>query len=794
MTTADALLTAPLPGFLAERLVQVYNADAKQTRDVVLYWAHHALRAHENPALDAARCLAAHLDLPLLVYQGLGGSHPYANDRHARFALESARDLRDELRALGGDLAFFAGREGESSPLPKLIKQSAVTVTDYMPVPPFDRWPKSVAGGRPLIEIDTSCLVPLTLSTKAPTRAFEFRRQFSTQRETRLSEAYPVVDVEHMWADVAKFVDSTDLDEPTDQLIHQLPCDHTVGPVADTCGGSEAGYKRWRSFCETGLARYARDRNDAALHGVSRMSAYLHYGCVSPFRIAQEAQQAQAGGSEKFLDELLIWRELAYHWAHHCFDVHSVKALPDWAVETLAEQENVDRGMSVTTWDMETARSGSALWDLAQRSLLERGELHNNVRMTWGKAIAQWSPDVNSAMRRLADLNHRYALDGSDPNSYGGLWWCLGLFDRPFKPGQGALGVVRSRSLESHEKRLDLDAYAERVRRSRSRRILVIGAGMAGVTAAHALQMNGHDVVLVEKGRGPGGRMSTRRRGALRFDHGAQYFTARDPRFSRVVALWEEQAWVQPYAGRIETVGRPHRGSEPPLRWVGSGGMNAVCKGIAGMLPEVRYGIRVAEMRPSAQGVNVLFEESDPELFDMVVCTAPAPQAATLADPETASLLSKVQMEPVWAVMLEAPGGSAPWDAAFINDDGPLSWVMSNHAKPGRASSNPYWTLHATVEWTRHHIDDEPQVVSKALIDAFADTDGVSIQRESATANAHRWLYARGSAEATGEFIDPTGRVVYCGDWARGERVEGAYLSGAAAAGIVMNSRIALGR
>ena len=795
MSSSEDGLISVLPEALSERIVRIHNPDARRTGEIIVYWVHHALRAHDNPALDVARLLSANLNIPLLVYQGLGGSHPFANDRHARFAIEAARDLRKQLRSKGGDLAFFSGRDGgESSPLSDLIGQAAVTVTDYMPAPPFDRWPEGVSSGQTLIEIDASCLVPVTLSSAAPSRAFEFRRQFSAQRDERLARGYESIEVEHPWAEVTRYVDSVDLDTPLDDLVHHLPCDHTVGPIADTPGGSTAGYERWRRFRDSDLARYARDRNDAAKDSVSRMSPYLHYGCVSVFQVAREALRAGVSGSEKFLDELLIWRELSYHWAHHCPDVHSADALPAWAVETLRAHEG--RESELTTWDLEYARSGSDLWDLAQRSLLERGELHNNVRMTWGKALVQWSPDVESTMHRLTDFNHRYALDGSDPNSYGGLWWCLGLFDRPFKPGRGALGEVRSRSVEAHEKRLDLDAYGAKVQRMPRKKVLVMGAGMAGVTAAHALHANGHRVTLVDKGRGPGGRMSTRRRDSLRFDHGAQYFTARDPRFLRAVSLWQEQGWIDRYEGRIGSVGQRQSSgkSEKQIRWVGVPGMNAVCAGIASTLPDARFETHVTGLVSSENGVTAEFKNGQQEPFDMVVCALPAPQAASLADAETASRLSRVAMHPVWAVMLEAPGGTFPWDAAFINDDGPLSWVMANDSKPGRAQTNSTWTLHATVEWTRRHLENDKDDVARALVAAFAAIDGVEIYSESMTASAHRWLYARGSAESIGEPVDPTGRVVYCGDWARGERVEGAYLSGAAAAGLVMNSRFTLGR
>ncbi len=91
--------------------------------------------------------------------------------------------------------------------------------------------------------------------------------------------------------------------------------------------------------------------------------------------------------------------------------------------------------------------------------MLLHGELHNNVRMTWGKAILNWTADAKSALSTIIDLNHRFALDGRDPASFGGILWCLGQFDRPFPPARPILGTVRDRSTGQHAERLDVNRY-----------------------------------------------------------------------------------------------------------------------------------------------------------------------------------------------------------------------------------------------------------------------------------------------------------------------------------------------
>ena len=180
-------------------------------------------------------------------------------------------------------------------------------------------------------------------------------------------------------------------------------------------------------------------------------------------RIAREAAETGGKGAEKFLDELVIWRELAHNL---CFYRHglveSLAVLPSWARATLVAHPQDPRERR-SREALARGRTGDRLWDLAQASLMRHGELHNNVRMTWGKAILDWTEGREQALAVLIDLNHRFALNGSDPNSYGGLLWCLGLFDWPFPPEKPVLGIVRPRSTASHAKRLDLERYANQV-------------------------------------------------------------------------------------------------------------------------------------------------------------------------------------------------------------------------------------------------------------------------------------------------------------------------------------------
>jgi len=556
----SALIDA-LPTHLRERCRVIKPALVEGGR-YVLYWMHHATRGHENPALDVAIDLGNRLRLPVLVYQGLGGAHRFNNDRHHRFILEGARDAHREITRRGVRAVFhLATDNARPSPLPELAAEAALLVAEDYPAPPFPAWTARLARQivRPVIAVDGSCLVPMQQQPRRFDRAFEFRRHnqagFAHRRtlpwqdtpveSAPFEDALPFQPLELEHADLAA-------------LCARCAIDHSVPPIPDTPGGAIAGYARWKRFRREGLDRYAEQRNDAALDwplGVSRMSPYLHHGQVSPFRIVREAATRGGRGAEKFLDELLVWRELAYNFCFHTPDPESLDALPDWARETLLAHRDDPRTRTLDRESLARSCTGDELWDLAQTSLRVHGELHNNLRMTWAKAIPQWRASPQQALQTLIDLNHRYALDGSDPNSYGGLLWTLGLFDRPF-PEQAITGRLRSRSTGAHARRLDVARYRRRVlcpASGRVRQIGVIGAGVSGLAAARTLRDQGHRVTVFEKSRGPGGRAATRRYGEVGFDHGAQYFTARDPAFRDAVDAWQEAGVVAPWHARMAT-------------------------------------------------------------------------------------------------------------------------------------------------------------------------------------------------------------------------------------------------
>lgn len=802
-------MIASLPEYLEER-ARFKNTEQQLNQEVngefVLYWMRTAVRTDENPALDTARLIASESNLPLLIYHSISEHYVFASDRHHTFMLEGARDVQQQMVDLGLCYAFHLSKEGHREKhLVSLANRARCVVTEEMPTDPAKRFLDILASrtSTPIICADTACIAPMKLLNKAYTRAFEFRDATKHLHQERLRKEWPAVKVSNLSFDIESlpFVPLDLQNECIPDLVSQCQIDHSIGPVADTVGGSTAGYQRWDNFKGQRLRKYAKQRNNALLDGVSRMSAYLHYGMVSPFRIAREAAEIKSGSADKYLDELLVWRELAYTFCFHRTDHDQWTAIPTWAQQTL-ELHSDDARPQLYSWE-ELARgeTNDALWNAAQQSLLRQGELHNNVRMTWGKAILSWTRSPQEALSMMLDLNHRYALDGRDPASFGGILWCLGQFDRPFEPEQRITGTVRGRTTQSHAKRLDTAKYSQKVTTPRFEPIpsvAVVGAGISGLFAARTLADHGMKVTIFDKSRGVGGRMASRRvDGQSRFDHGAQYFTARDVRFQRYVDSWLKQGIVAPWPDSKQRIvvlkdGSIQSESKSQDRFVAVPAMNSICKHLSAGL-SIQKQTRVANVQKSGDRID-LFAEDDSRLgtFDRLVVSAPAGQTAELLSnfPSLAEPISQIEMAECFAAMISfAHPLTEDWVGAFLHDSF-LTWAARNSTKPSRNHQLENLVLHADAQWTMKHWEEDPEKVALLMLNEFWRVSGIESQ-PTLHLNGHRWKFAIANAEDTqGCYFDNDTGIVACGDWAHGSRVEGAFLSGMSAAGRVLGMNV----
>ena len=303
-------------------------------------------------------------------------------------------------------------------------------------------------------------------------------------------------------------------------------------------------------------------------------------------------------------------------------------------------------------------------------------------------------------------------------------------------------------------------------------RVGIVGAGIAGLACAEGLSTQGHDVVLFDKGRGPGGRMSTRRfdtlQGEAHFDHGAQYFTVRDPAFHAQVSAWAADGVVAswPAAG--------------PDAYVGVPAMNSPVRELAGR-HQVHWSALVNGVERRDDGWGLRVGAGEVHVVDLAVIAIPAEQAAALlADPapDLAATAAASVSEPCWTVMAAfAEPVAAKRDCWAGSGDGAVGWAARNNAKPGRTGPES-WVVQATPVWSRRHIDADADAVTAELLAALSTVLGVALPAPIGLAG-HRWRFARSAPDGPGVILDPDRGLGLCGDWLIGPRVESGWLSGA---------------
>ena len=320
--------------------------------------------------------------------------------------------------------------------------------------------------------------------------------------------------------------------------------------------------------------------------------------------------------------------------------------------------------------------------------------------------------------------------------------------------------------------------------------IAIIGAGLAGLSAALSLTERGVPVTLFDKGRGPGGRLSTRRADGWRFDHGGQYLTVRDAGLRRVMdgliadghaAIWEGHVVRLTMEGGVD--------SHPVERFVGTPGMNGILQGLIARLPDAarpRFNRRALSITGDPGGWSLRMEDGAVEgPFAAVIIAVPSPQPVELLSPVAPTLAARAGeavMAPCWALMLGFDQATLPgWDAAFIAGAGgegrPLSWIAHDGAKPGRAGGASF-VAHAAPDWSIRHLEDAADAVAAALLPPFRAATGIS--GDPALISAHRWRYALPTRPLPDGFLwDASLGIGACGDWCLEARAEAAFVSGA---------------
>jgi deoxyribodipyrimidine photo-lyase len=479
-------------------MIRIRSCNEREVRPdgaFVLYWMTAFRRLSWNFALERAACWSRRLGKPLLILEPLRCGYRWASDRHHRFVLDGMAG--HAARLAGSNVLYYPYVEPAAGAGKGLVealgKDACLVVGDDAPVFFLPRLLAAAAPrlSVPLEAVDANGLLPLRAADRDFTAAYHFRRFLQKVLPEHLAH-FPEEDplaaplpprLPALPREIARRWPAADPAWLRSGSLAALPIDHEVPPVPGVRGGDEAARSVLSRFLDERLQIYGEGRNDPGDDVSSGLSPYLHFGQISihqifaalaeretwsPDRLVRTTTGAREGwwgmgpAAEKFLDEAVTWREVGYNMASHRTDSERYESLPDWAQATLAKHEGDPRPALYSRAELEAGATHDEVWNAAQGQLREEGRIHNYLRMLWGKKVLHGSASPREALATLIELNNRWALDGRDPNSYSGIFWCFGRYDRPWAPERPVFGSVRYMSTESTRRKFRVNAYVER--------------------------------------------------------------------------------------------------------------------------------------------------------------------------------------------------------------------------------------------------------------------------------------------------------------------------------------------
>ena len=480
----------------AIRIRECNNAAMRPQAKYVLYWMIATRRVSHNFGLDRAIEHCRELRKPLVIFEALRCGYEWGSDRMHRFVIDGMADNAAACKKAG--VTYFPYVEpmvGDGHGLLEaLARDGCVVVTDEYPC---FFLPRMVAGAAKKLKVrleavDSCGMFPLRATDRIFTTAHSFRRFLQKTLPEHLGvvpQTAPLKKARGIGgATIAREIlkkwpmADSGLLAGADGSLAKFPIDHSVVP-SSIRGGESAGRKRMQHFVEIGFPQYGTERNEPEKDVQSGLSPYLHFGFISvheifavlvrrekwtPAKLAVRAHGSRSGwwnmsaNAEGFLDEVITWREVGYNFSSHSEKYDDYNSLPAWAKKTLREHTRDQRQHLYSLEELESGRTYDALWNAAQMQLVREGRIHNYLRMLWGKKILEWSRTPKDALKALIHLNNKYSLDGRDPNSYSGIFWCLGRYDRPWGPERPIFGKIRYMSSDNTARKVRVKNYVKK--------------------------------------------------------------------------------------------------------------------------------------------------------------------------------------------------------------------------------------------------------------------------------------------------------------------------------------------
>ena len=436
----DDLSTPPnlAPDRLGDALsprVRALNARPLRPGRYVLCWLQQALRARDNPAIDAALTVANAAGVPVLVYHGVREDYPHSSWRLHDFLLKTSRELEQGCEARGIACVNYVVRAAkrEKGLVYRLADLAMLTVTDDQPLF-VGRWQADRFAARTdcaVWAVDANRLVPVSLLKTGMKTTKGFRAAAKEQRDGPWAQVADVEPDTAPYDGPLPFVPDrlgARSDGDVLKLIRACAVDQSLPPSPEILPSRTALDGHLATLGEVVLPVYKWRRNNPAEVGAaSFLSPYLHFGMVGPREVEAVVARADAPAAckWKYRDELLTWREWFHYLAHERDSPSDYANIPAWARKTLDEHRD-DPRQTYTLDQLLHGETDDEVWNAGQAQFLLDGYMHNNIRMYWGKKIIAWTDSPEAAWNTACYLNDRLSYDGRDPATYGNLEWVFG--------------------------------------------------------------------------------------------------------------------------------------------------------------------------------------------------------------------------------------------------------------------------------------------------------------------------------------------------------------------------------
>jgi len=474
--------------------IRLANPVGMRDGDYVLYWMTAFRRTRYNFALQRAVEIANEQGKPLLIFEGLRCHYRWNCDRFHKFVIDSMLDNAAAISVSNATYsAWVESSPNEASGMVELLAcRACAVVSDDFPCFFHPTLYSKIANNWPcrLELVDSNTIVPMVQQDRTFTVAHSYRRSM----QKLIYEELPVFPVESPLS----LLQTSKLKKLPNDLLERwpvpidkkaiawlqkidlkgLPIDHQVQPTTEQ-GGESAARASLHRFVSSRLSSYAVDRNEPEKSGASGLSPYMHFGNMSPHEVFHTIASAEGWSPKKlakpngkmdgywnmspdaeaFMDQLMTWREIGFNMCVRHRNYTKFESLPDWAQQTLDEHASDVRPYVYSLEEFENAQTHDPLWNAAQRQLVRDGRIHNYLRMLWGKKILHWTESPRQALKVMIELNNKYALDGRDPNSYSGIMWVLGRYDRAWGPERPIFGKIRYMTSESTQSKFHVKQY-----------------------------------------------------------------------------------------------------------------------------------------------------------------------------------------------------------------------------------------------------------------------------------------------------------------------------------------------